>query len=842
MKKPHSCLNRTDNSRTDYRYDQDDNLIGWKEVENGKTAFEVKQIAPNTTKLIFAPTEEYFAEIEYDIKKLNQPQITGVKIQHDKNSSIDRPTKLYNVSYERNAFGRIDKKTANQATFNYAYETLGSKEILKGINYSRSDEQEMPMAGGGERKIKTKFEETNAYYSNGLLKQNSLNYYRSTQTGTMTPVEQNGSNIKTFAYDNLHRITKEINSALGLDRTFNYYPDGRLKEILDLRTGVGNKRYFYDSRGRLESINNSIHFTYDNYGNRTQKYDGSSTVYQYNHGGILVKAGNTTYSYNADGVRCKKERNGAQTRYYLDGDKILGEDRPDCKLRYFYDINGLALIRHIKGNYTYDYEVVLDSMGNVAMLVEVEEGHFGCRYEYDIFGKCHVLSLNGDRITSDNSIGLINPFRWKGFYYDSETGFYYANGSYYDPETGLYVDAAPITAVVENAFTTRCIDRNGILCDNTLELAGSPFAIFNTKNLSMDPSYDPGQTWWEKALKDVSDWWDSIPNWEKIAAGIILIAASIALAVVTEGASIGPEAELLGNASATAALAAAAQTALVELSAGIGFAVAFWALNAALTGNWDVNALENDIADAIFFTGLFIFISTSIDAIKDLCRSDPYPIPELKECAGYCFIAGTLVHCENGLKKIEDVQIGDKVLAYNEETGEQAYKTVLHLFRNESKDWTGITVNDNEIVSTPGHKYYLPLLKQWISAQDLKVGNTVLLSNGQLAKVQSTRSIHYDTPQTTYNFEVEDFHTYYVETGVLVHNQNCGFNDNQKALIELAKENKAGVTREQGKILVDWAKEYGLNNHGPMIHPGRQGIWSQTEHIKIFKYHIRIIQ
>ena len=48
-----------------------------------------------------------------------------------------------------------------------------------------------------------------------------------------------------------------------------------------------------------------------------------------------------------------------------------------------------------------------------------------------------------------------------------------------------------------------------------------------------------------------------------------------------------------------------------------------------------------------------------------------------------------------------------------------------------------------------------------------------MLSNGQLSKIQKTRAIHYDTPQTTYNFEVEDFHTYYVETGVLVHNQNC---------------------------------------------------------------------
>ena len=118
--------------------------------------------------------------------------------------------------------------------------------------------------------------------------------------------------------------------------------------------------------------------------------------------------------------------------------------------------------------------------------------------------------------------------------------------------------------------------------------------------------------------------------------------------------------------------------------------------------------------------------------------------------------------------------MGDKVLAYNEETGEQAYKQVVQLFRNTSKDWIGLTVNDTEIVSTPGHKYYLPETKQWVSAKDLCVGTVVLLNNGTRAKIEAKREIHYEEPQTTYNFEVAEFHTYYVGTGVLVHNQNCG--------------------------------------------------------------------
>lgn len=67
----------------------------------------------------------------------------------------------------------------------------------------------------------------------------------------------------------------------------------------------------------------------------------------------------------------------------------------------------------------------------------------------------------------------------------------------------------------------------------------------------------------------------------------------------------------------------------------------------------------------------------------------------------------------------------------------------------------------------------MPESKKWVSAKDLVVGDTVLLSNRNKTKVEAVRAIHYEEAQTTYNFEVEDFHTYYVGAGVLVHNLNC---------------------------------------------------------------------
>ena len=75
-----------------------------------------------------------------------------------------------------------------------------------------------------------------------------------------------------------------------------------------------------------------------------------------------------------------------------------------------------------------------------------------------------------------------------------------------------------------------------------------------------------------------------------------------------------------------------------------------------------------------------------------------------------------------------------------------------------------------------------------------------------------------------------------------MHNSCSEFNKDQQAVIDLAKSSRKGLNRTEAEILVEWAKEYGLNNHAPMIHPLRHGQWSFIEHIKVFKTHIPIIK
>ena len=154
------------------------------------------------------------------------------------------------------------------------------------------------------------------------------------------------------------------------------------------------------------------------------------------------------------------------------------------------------------------------------------------------------------------------------------------------------------------------------------------------------------------------------------------------------------------------------------------------------------------------------------------------------EKISYCFVAGTLVTTEDGQKPIEEIQIGDKVLSEDETTGEVAVKTVTETYINETDELIHIGVNGETISATPNHPFYVDKLG-WTLAKNLRAGDILVLSNGALVIVEWIQHEILESPVKVYNFEVEDFHTYFVgESSVLVHNQ-CGTegNKNDKTLI-----------------------------------------------------------
>ena len=66
-------------------------------------------------------------------------------------------------------------------------------------------------------------------------------------------------------------------------------------------------------------------------------------------------------------------------------------------------------------------------------------GEILAKYIYDAWGNCKVIDANGYEITSDNYEGFRNPIRYRGYFYDVETGLYFLKSRYYDPETGRFI-------------------------------------------------------------------------------------------------------------------------------------------------------------------------------------------------------------------------------------------------------------------------------------------------------------------------------------------------------------------------------------------------------------------
>ncbi|MCZ8239740.1 MAG: polymorphic toxin-type HINT domain-containing protein [Leptospiraceae bacterium] len=138
-----------------------------------------------------------------------------------------------------------------------------------------------------------------------------------------------------------------------------------------------------------------------------------------------------------------------------------------------------------------------------------------------------------------------------------------------------------------------------------------------------------------------------------------------------------------------------------------------------------------------------------------------------------CFVAGTLIHTKDGTKNIEDVQIGDVVLSWNEKTGEREYKRVTNVWQRTTNELYKLKLPAQEpITTTWNHPFWSVTQSAWIETKDLKEGEILSLENGSEVAIESI--LNYNTEETTvYNFEVEDNHTYYVsEAGVLVHNQS----------------------------------------------------------------------
>ena len=240
-----------------------------------------------------------------------------------------------------------------------------------------------------------------------------------------------------------------------------------------------------------------------------------------------------------------------------------------------------------------------------------------------------------------------------------------------------------------------------------------------------------------------------MPNWAKIAIGVGIIAGAAALTVATGGAAAGTVVAAVHCMAHGAMVGAITQGAIGAVSGAASGAIT----HRMTTGSWSgaANAAVDGAASG--------FLSGTITGAVTGALSSPY-----------CFVAGTTVLVAAGVAAIETIQEGDYVWAWDEETGTVGLKKVVETYINETDELVHVYVNGEEIVTTPSHPFYSPV-KGWTDAVHLRAGDILVLVNGEYVVVEKVQHEILEAPIEVYNFQVEDYHTYYVtNTGVLVHN------------------------------------------------------------------------
>ena len=252
-----------------------------------------------------------------------------------------------------------------------------------------------------------------------------------------------------YGYDNLNRLSYYMYNAS--QHNYSYDSNNNLtSETTVNRYGetTSTTTYTYTNLNELTSYNQNgtvKYFGYDALGNMVL-YKGSSIGSANNlvwaEGTKLSSGtiGNNTfaYEYDANGMRYKKTVNGATTEYYLDGTTILGEYRSsqDVFIYYIYDQTGIIGLDY--GGTKYYLEKNL--LGDVIRIYSSTGSVVG-NYEYDVWGNCTITDSTGMAITDTTSIMHVNPFRYRSYYYDVETGFYYLQTRYYDPTIKRFISA-----------------------------------------------------------------------------------------------------------------------------------------------------------------------------------------------------------------------------------------------------------------------------------------------------------------------------------------------------------------------------------------------------------------
>jgi RHS repeat-associated protein len=275
--------------------------------------------------------------------------------------------------------------------------------------------------------------------------------------GNITEIHEGGTLVASYEYDDLNQLIYALDTKAKKIYDYTYDAGGNITRLRmqSYTTDPVNPTvpmyvsiYYYDDPSwpdKLTQIrttgfdsNFNVYtrqFTpgYDTIGNPSNWRDSMS--FDWTRGrrlsSITAPGSMFSYSYNDSGIRTSKTVNATTTNYTLSGSKIYRQTDGTNTLEFFYDESGQLLGFTTAG---VKYWYVRNLQGDIIGIID-DSGNQVVSYSYDAWG--NLLSTTGSLAST---IGVLNPFRYRGYYFDSETGFYYLNSRYYDPEVGRFLN------------------------------------------------------------------------------------------------------------------------------------------------------------------------------------------------------------------------------------------------------------------------------------------------------------------------------------------------------------------------------------------------------------------
>ena len=279
-----------------------------------------------------------------------------------------------------------------------------------------------------------------ATYQNGSETAYSYAY---DNNGNITSITR-GSVSAAYVYDEMNQLVRVNDGFANLTTTYAYDLGGNITQRNDyayttgaLGTPTDTVDYTYDAEWRdlLVSYDGQS-ITYDEIGNPLT-YRGYALTWQGKR--LLSLSGNGTtasYTYDEQGIRTSKTVNDVTTAFSCNGSLLMaqvrGSGESQIKQLYSYDASGQLLSVNYQGT---EYFYLRNGQSDIVGLMD-STGTRVVEYTYDSWGK--LLSTTGTLATT---LGADNPFRYRGYYYDTETGLYYLQTRYYDPEVCRFISA-----------------------------------------------------------------------------------------------------------------------------------------------------------------------------------------------------------------------------------------------------------------------------------------------------------------------------------------------------------------------------------------------------------------